>query len=600
MGSHMKNNQNRLTEFRKVLLSSLDFSGSIQAKIFISFSVVLLLSISTICLILYFNFSKIVKDNAVAFVASTVNNANQNFEILFGDIEKISAALAINQSGIIEPLTSNIDQITYEGFRTTQKVQDLLSSMVAYKSYISHISVIGLDGIIFQTRGGPFFKTVLDERWFKEAIASKNKQIFFNVTGGGDVAYSRIIRKNNQTVGVVVIVLNKNFIEKLFNVNPVEGSLIFVADSMGSYIIKPKELLAPAVYESALSALTSSEYIQQPSHPLLDLAGNQYLVVTYHSSVTDWMIYGLIPYRHLMHEATSIRNKVFQFSGILLLITFVISIGISNQITKNLKRLHQTMNKVKNGFLKARPSISSRDEIGSLSEAFNLMMNNVQSLMEEIKTREEDKRHAELVALQSQIKPHFIYNTLGTIKNLASIQNVKNIDELIGSFIDLLRMTIGNLRETITIREEAHYLKSYGHIQKYKYLNKIIVIYHIENEVLDFLTIRLLLQPLVENAMIHGLGQSDKQLIITIRIYLESNGVKFEVTDNGVGMTKDKIAQSLGNSETSFISTGLGLRNVNERIQKTFGSAYGLTISSEPGMYTTVYFTIPVLKDGGA
>jgi two-component system sensor histidine kinase YesM len=97
--------------------------------------------------------------------------------------------------------------------------------------------------------------------------------------------------------------------------------------------------------------------------------------------------------------------------------------------------------------------------------------------------------------------------------------------------------------------------------------------------------------------MIHGLGQSDKQLIITIRIYRESNGVKFEVTDNGVGMTKAQIAQSLGNSETSLISTGLGIRNVNERIQKTFG-AYGLTISSEPGMYTTVYFTIPVLKDG--
>lgn len=585
---------------KKILHSFLYYPGSIQAKIFIAFSLVVLLSISAVSVMIYLNFSKTIRQNAVTYIHNVIVNANENFEMIFGDIERISTVVIIDERHVLDPLTNDIDPVSFAGFRESRATEDFLTSLMAYKTYISRVSVIGLNGKIFHTGGSMLFQSVLEETWFQKALTAENKQILLNAPEKGGVSLSRIIRKNNRPIGVAVIDFDKTFIDGLFKIEPVEGSMLFVADPLGNFIVHPDVSEESASAMEALLPLLHAEE-EAPPVRMLDVPEHrQYLVVRHHSPVTDWITYGLVPYDKLMSEAAATRNQVVAVSALIYFVVLIVSVMLSGQITKNLRQLFASMSKVSQGLLTARPVIQSKDEIGILNEKFNSMMNTIDTLIEEMKVQERMKLEAELSALQSQIKPHFIYNTLGTIKNLASIQNVKNIEQLIQSFIELLRMSLGNTRETIAIREEVQYLKHYVNIQQYKYLDKIDVNYQIEEDVLDCLTIKLLLQPIVENAMHHAIDEHGGTLKIIVRIYRESNGIKIEVIDNGVGMTAEKIHEVMSGADASARSRGMGIRNVNDRIRLTYGAGYGLSIYSEPGMYTTVEMTIPEIREEAA
>lgn len=593
-----KQTRANLTEFIKFIKSLLHYSASIQAKIFITFSIIVLLSIAAISVTTYLNFSRTIEKNAINYVSDSVKHANDNFELIFEDIKKISTVIVTNKPNVIDAITSFNDPVSFEGFREKQETENFLLSLIAYKASISRIAIIGLNGKIFNTGSSLIFNSILDQPWFESASSSKDNQILIDAPAVGSVSFTRIIRQNNRPVGVVIIDFDKTTIQQMFAINPVEGSLLYVADPLGNFIFQPEHAQSESTMQnSPLSPFyTPVESVTSLSSSVFDLNNHRYLAVRYHSNITGWLTLGLIPYNALLKDASRIRSQIGQIVALVFFAVLLVSIALSRQITKNIKHLSFTMKKVREGNLQARPHVVSKDEIGGLSEGFNLMMNNITTLMKEIKIQEQGKREAELFALQAQIRPHFIYNTLGTIKNLARMQNVKNVEELLGSFIELLRMTLGHTTEIITIREELDYLRSYIHIQKYKYLDRITVMLQAEDEILDCQTLKLVLQPILENAMIHALGQSNKNLFITIRIYSELGRVKFEVTDNGIGMTPEQIERVLESSEHDESFNGIGMKNVNERIRRTFGNEYGITILSELGMYTTVEFTIPEMR----
>jgi len=579
--------------------SLLHYPGSIQAKIFVTFAVVVLLSITAVSLTMYLRFSRTIETNAVTYVSDSVTHANENFEMIFGDIVKISTVLVTSNESVIDPVVSRTDPVSYEGFRERQNAESFLASLLAYKTYISRIAVIGLNGNIFSAGGNMLFRSVVDQPWFAQAAASKDKQILIDAPERGSISFTRIIRRNNQPVGVAMIDFDKAFIGKIFDIKPVAESLFYVADPLGNIIFRPERADAAAgLQESELATYFEAPHEAEPKlrHQVIALHGDKYMAVQYVSETTGWLTLGLIPYHTLLKEAADTRRMIVQLALVVFILVLLVSIALSNRMTHGLKHLSLTMRKVREGNLRARPRVRSRDEIGELSEGFNRMMNNIDALMHDIVVSEKGKRDAELAALQAQIKPHFIYNTLGTIHNLARMQGVRNIEELTGSFVDLLRMTLGHTREVVTIREELRHLQAYIGVQRYKYLDRIEFAFEVEEDVLEFLTIKLVLQPIVENALIHGAGDTDKPLRVTVRIYGEFGRIKFEVTDNGIGMTAGQIERAMetGGGEGSFSS--MGIKNVHERIRMTYGDEYGLKLISEPGMYTTVELAIPIVR----
>jgi len=219
--------------------------------------------------------------------------------------------------------------------------------------------------------------------------------------------------------------------------------------------------------------------------------------------------------------------------------------------------------------------------------------------MEGIRVSERQKREAELTALQAQIRPHFLYNSLNTIKYLAKLNGVPNIEEVSGSLIELMRGVLGNSNEYLTVREELDYVANYVSIVKYKYMEPIRVQTRVEDEaLLECRVLKLMLQPLVENAIIHGIGPSAQGGAVLIRVYAESNDLMIEVTDDGAGMTPAEMEALLGpEDEPRSRFSGMGVRNVHERIVRVFGAPYGVRLSSEPGRYTKAEIRFPQLRE---
>jgi len=219
-------------------------------------------------------------------------------------------------------------------------------------------------------------------------------------------------------------------------------------------------------------------------------------------------------------------------------------------------------------------------------------------LMEGIRISEKKKREAELTALQAQIRPHFLYNSLNTIKYLAKLNGVPNIEEVSGSLIELMRAVLGNSNEFLTVREELEYVSSYVSVVKYKYMEPIRMVPLIEEQaLLDCRVLKLMLQPLVENAVIHGVGRSDRVGTVIIRVYGELNDLIVEVEDNGGGMTQEQMDRLLepGTDEASSRFSGMGVRNVHERIVRMYGEPYGVRLFSELGKYTKAQIRFPKL-----
>jgi two-component system sensor histidine kinase YesM len=256
------------------------------------------------------------------------------------------------------------------------------------------------------------------------------------------------------------------------------------------------------------------------------------------------------------------------------------------------------MNEVEKGRLTVYIKDNNNDEITKVIRHFNTMVKEIENLMNDIKEKESQKREAELKALQAQINPHFLSNILNTAKLLANAQKADNVESLLTSLIQLLHVSMGKENDLITVRREIEYLKDYLNIQEFRFYNKFQVFFEIEEEILEYKLPKFLLQPILENAIIHGVGPKKGQGIIQIKGFVYDGKIIFTITDNGVGMDRETIDRLLREDKAhegrGFC--GIGLRNVQERIQLYFGPEYGLSIDSSPSYFTTVEITLPILQ----
>ncbi|MDG0790374.1 sensor histidine kinase [Cohnella ginsengisoli] len=331
----------------------------------------------------------------------------------------------------------------------------------------------------------------------------------------------------------------------------------------------------------------------------MKIDGRSYIVVRRPSSYTGWTTLALIPMDSLLSESTRIRNLMIEVSVIVFAVVLIGSLQMSSRTTIHIRRLKSMMTRVKDGNLSfPKTEIKTKDEIGELYHVFINMVEELKRLMADIRTSEKKKREAELTALQAQIRPHFLYNSLNTIKYLAKINGVPNIEEASGALIELMRGVLGNSNEFLSVREELDYVASYVALEKYKFMEPIKLQTQIEDdELLACPVLKLMIQPLVENAIVHGVGPTGG--VVLIRVYAEQGDLKIEVTDNGKGMTKERMEMLLGEpdaSEQPSRFSGMGVRNVHERIYRMYGEPYGVKLYSEPGLYTTAEVRFPLLR----
>lgn len=346
--------------------------------------------------------------------------------------------------------------------------------------------------------------------------------------------------------------------------------------------------------------------------------GNTYLVTSAVLSENGWQIWGLKSRETLLGSLQSLRNVIFETMGVIFLIGVATIWLLSHQLTSSLRKLEKRMSLVEKGNFNTRFFYPYKDEVGSLAKSFNYMIGEIQSLVvkqeetiEELK-RERDyaaevqkqKRKAELRALQAQINPHFLYNTLNAITWQAADQGAEEISILSNSLGKFFRISLSKGAEVITLREELEHVTSYLDIQRIRYHSRLNYQIDVGEQWLDCRVIKLILQPLTENSIYHGI--KERQGTGLIRIYEEQccagkeQILKLIVWDDGAGIPEDKLKvlnEALRKGETDR-SEGYGIYNVNERLRLFFGEDYGLQFESVKGQWTKAILTLPV-RDWG-
>ncbi|WP_277405666.1 sensor histidine kinase [Lacrimispora xylanisolvens] len=277
--------------------------------------------------------------------------------------------------------------------------------------------------------------------------------------------------------------------------------------------------------------------------------------------------------------------------------------SFGKRITKPIEELCEYTMKLADGNLEVSAPKSNIRELKVLGEQYDQMVIRIGELIQHIKEEQELKRKTELKLLQAQINPHFLYNTLDTIVWLAEGKQHQEVVEMITALSSFLRIGLNNGRDFITIKEEAEHIKSYLLIQHFRYEDIMDYEIDFEERIRDYSILKLTLQPIVENALYHGIKNCRKKEFLRISGWQENEDILLKVEDNGIGMKPDEVKkmehQIAGGSKADFhVGEGFGIANVAERIRLNFGEAYGLTIESEYGVGTAVTVRIPAVRWG--
>ncbi len=297
----------------------------------------------------------------------------------------------------------------------------------------------------------------------------------------------------------------------------------------------------------------------------------------------------------MMSRTDRLRNLFYLMAIVLVGVALTLSIFLTDMITMPLRRLRGTMKVVENGNFDVEvEEPDTGDEISDLFRSFRNMILKIRELVEQNTAEQREKRKSELNALQAQINPHFLYNTLDSIIWMAEAGDRKNVVLMTSALAKLLRKSISNRNEMVTLEEEIEYTRSYLIIQKMRYVDKLEYEMDVESAILQMEVVKLIVQPLVENAIYHGIKYKEGKGLVRIEGGLGEDQVVLRIIDNGVGMTKTQLAHVFDERETDTRRNGVGVLNVHRRIRLHYGGEYGLSFESAEGEGTTVSIHLPL------
>jgi two-component system, sensor histidine kinase YesM len=312
---------------------------------------------------------------------------------------------------------------------------------------------------------------------------------------------------------------------------------------------------------------------------------------------SEWSMVTEIPLIEIVEESRKLRSDLLLLLLIISTVAYFIAYVLARSVTRRISQLSTHLKDVQQGRLKALPKQQGRDEVGELIRTYNYMIEKIEQMNHEHYRLGQEMKNAELKALQSQINPHFLYNTLDMINWMANRGMNQEIKGVVKALSRFYKVSLSNGRDIISLREEIDHVSFYVSIQNIRFDHKIQFIVSVPDELLNTPIPKITLQPIVENAIMHGiLGRASREGTIRIKVYEDGEDIVITVEDDGVGMDADKLTL-LRNGEGSpmeqEVGSGYGTMNVMLRLQSYFGEEYGLAFASQPGVGTTVMLRLP-------
>lgn len=394
--------------------------------------------------------------------------------------------------------------------------------------------------------------------------------------------------------GMIYITINESIFNKLYSNFTTKGNDVIILSSDGTIVSSNKQNI---IGNKDINLLNTAKEINNNNlkYKNITLNKKKYTVLAEYMPIYDFFLVNIIDTNLALGDVYNIKEIVL-ICGIIIAISVSILFVITRKTIKPLRVLVKEMSKITEGNFDNHIKLEGSYEVRKLSNAFNYMLDGLNDYIQKLLVAQKNQRKSELWALQMQINPHFIYNTLASIKWLVLKGDKEKASETINSFISLLQNTISETSETITVDQEIENLKNYVFINQTRYGDNIKVNFHVLPQCNNYRLPKLILQPFIENSFFHGFSGCEEGRI-HVFISEKNNKLFCEIVDTGTGMSEDQISKlysSITSKHKHF--TGIGIKNVDDRIKLLYGNEYGVTITSKIHVGTTVNIYLPLIE----
>ncbi|URN96528.1 MAG: histidine kinase [Candidatus Pristimantibacillus lignocellulolyticus] len=494
-----------------------------------------------------------------------------------------------------------------------RNIADVAFGVTSLQSIVSDVLILGKNGYVNNLDGRKSLRwdyPFTEQTWFKQAISDTPNKGFISLgLHKQDYYLENNISKYNmptlsialpvkdytlKTIGVVIANVDLAKINGMFELSSYQNNeSIFMIDNQ-QIIIAHKD---GAAIGTRLH-FTGVEHIYERDSgsfvTLLD--GRETLVIFHATSVKGWRMISTIPMSVIKGQADSLKSNLIGFICLFLFLNILISILITARISRPFGRLLSTLDKIGEDSIYIIKNKYKYRELNLISDKFRELVIRIESLVKQNYQSDIALKEVELKTLQSQINPHFLFNTLQLLQTEIVCGSTEDSNHLVLSLSSLLRYSMKQSEEMVELEQEIQNVRDYLYIVNKKYDDRIDIEFLIQDEaILKNRTIKLILQPLVENVIFHGFGENPQSAKMTIRVMKVKKGMMIVIQDNGKGISKSRsrqLARQL--KQQDFRGESIGLFNVNQRIRLKFGPDYGLKIRSRQGIFTTVYIVLPI------
>lgn len=566
----------------------------IQVLISVSSVTVTILAVLLVSVLLVDRFAQTAEENAYINVGQIIEQVNANLELYVGGMQDVFKVA----EGRIQQAPDLLDD---------SKLADQMETILSTREDLVTMALFTKDGRLVRTVPAvPMRKNtqLTEQTWFESAIQHPNQlqfspphiQNLFKSDYRWVVSMSKLITYNddsNEKQGVLVMDFNFRTIDELSQrVSLGKKGYVYIIDSVGNIVYHPQQQLiyAGLKYENLEPVLNYAygSYMD-------DLNGENRLITIQTVKPAGWKIVGVAYADEFLTTRQELSDFLYGFLMLAIAVILAVNLYVSARISQPIQRLERSVQMVEQGDFGTNVYVSGAYEVEQLSKRFNLMLRRIRELMDQNIREQEAKRKSELDVLQSQINPHFLYNTLNSVTRMAELGRNEEVVTTITSLSRFFRISLSKGNHIISLRDELEHVKHYLIIQNIRFKNKFRYEIEAKEDILDASTLKLILQPIVENAIHHGIEPSPEEGFIRIHAERVEDRLVILISDNGVGMNQATLDRLKAGKLRSESGSGVGVTNVQERISLYYGKPYGLHYDSEPEEGTTVTITMPLV-----
>ncbi|WP_340033057.1 sensor histidine kinase [Paenibacillus sp. FSL K6-1122] len=544
------------------------------------------------------------------------NLQNMTYLIAFDpDIDAfMNDKMPLNDDAGIEPMNMDTNAETEQN--RLYGIKQTLQGFTTLYPEIAGIVLVNASGDYISNEMYPRVEqSLIQEHWYQKASANpgifmvlgqpKERNLTTHVRYKDDeivsVARSITDEASGRVRGVIMIDLKLRSVSQAArNVTLGKSGYVMVTDAEGQSVYKPEHPLIEHIPTDWFPSGESGTFTAETE-------GGTLLFMYQSSTFTGWRTVGVFPTRDSISEVRQIQFYVVSFVFVVCLFGLSASLWFSRSIAQPIFRLMSYMRRAETGNLRPGRWSDRADEIGMLGNSYNRMLAQIRQLISLNELRERQKRDAEMRSLQEHIKPHFLYNTLDTIHWMARKEGAEDVSGMVGALSRLFRIGLSKGQDYIPLHSEIEHMTSYMQIQQTRYRDRLQYTLNIPEELRDLFVLKLLLQPLIENAIYHGIKGRRGPGHIRVEARLEHNRLLLTIHDNGAGMSNERLAEmqqlleaplaSLEASSPGMTGKSYGMLNVQARLRLSFGDEYGIVLESQEGEGTSVTIIHPLMRE---